>query len=421
MIRRVFYNAAAQILGKGFTAGTTLVVTLLVGRSLGPAGFGDFTKIFVFVGYFYTFADFGLNSIYIAKSNPQNEKLLFRVLVSLRLVMALVFVALALLVGFFLPYNAQENTGFGPLVKIGIAVASLTILTQALYTSANSLFQKKLRYDLSTVAAISGSLVILLSVILTTASGGSITQYVLAYVVGGLVTVFVAYLILFKRWQILVFPKIDRLAFSNYLSKSWPIGLALILNLLYFRVDVLILAWVRQPQEVGIYGLAYQFFEASLAVPIFFVNAIYPYLAAVYKQNIGKFYKNFKFWVSVLLAISVLLSVFLILVSFLIPFLYDMQFAPSKTPLVILASGIPFFFLSALLWHILIIYDRQKNLALVYGAGFIFNLAANLIFIPKFGYIAAAVNTVISEAFILLFLAVIVLTVPKLKTANSYD
>ena len=199
MLRRVFYNAGAQILGKGFTAGTTLVVTLLVGRSLGPAGFGDFTKIFVFVGYFYTFADFGLNSIYIAKSNPQNEKLLFRVLVSLRLVMALVFVALALLVGFFLPYNAQENTGFGPLVKIGIAVASLTILTQALYTSANSLFQKKLRYDLSTVAAISGSLVILLSAILTTASGGSITQYVLAYVVGGLVTVFVAYLILYKR------------------------------------------------------------------------------------------------------------------------------------------------------------------------------------------------------------------------------
>ena len=421
MIRRVFYNAGAQILGKGFTAGTTLVVTLLVGRSLGPAGFGDFTKIFVFVGYFYTFADFGLNSIYIAKSNPQNEKLLFRVLVSLRLVMALVFVALALLVGFLLPYNAQENTGFGPLVKIGIAVASLTILTQALYTSANSLFQKKLRYDLSTVAAISGSLVILLSVILTTASGGSITQYVLAYVVGGLVTVFVAYLILFKRWQILVFPKIDRLAFSNYLSKSWPVGLALILNLLYFRVDVLILAWVRQPQEVGIYGLAYQFFEASLAVPIFFVNAIYPYLAALYKKNIGKFYKNFKFWVLVLLAISVLVSVFLILVSFLIPFLYDLRFAPSKAPLVILASGIPFFFLSALLWHILIIYDRQKNLALVYGAGFIFNLAANLIFIPKFGYIAAAVNTVISEAFILLLLAVIVLAASKLKTANQHD
>ena len=120
-----------------------------------------------------------------------------------------------------------------------------------------------------------------------------------------------------------------------------------------------------------------------------------------------------------LLAISVALSVFLILVSFLIPFLYDLRFAPSKAPLVILASGIPFFFLSALLWHILIIYGKQKNLVLVYGLGFIFNLAANLIFIPKFGYIAAAVNTVVSEAFILLLLAVIVLTASNLKTIND--
>ena len=419
MIRRVFYNAGAQILGKGFTAGTTLVVTLLVGRSLGPAGFGDFTKIFVFVGYFYTFSDFGLNSIYIAKSNLKNEIALFRVLVSLRLVMALVFVALALLVGFFLPYNAAENTGFSPLVKIGIAVASLTILTQALYTSANSLFQKKLRYDLSTVAAVSGAIAILLAVFLISAKDASVIRFAQAYVVGGIVTVFVAYLVLYKKWQIFVIPKIDLRTFSGYLSKSWPVGLALILNLLYFRVDVLILAWVRQPHEVGIYGLAYQFFESSLAIPIFFVNAIYPYLAGVYKHNISKFYKDFKFWILVLLAISVALSVFLILVSFLIPFLYDLRFAPSKAPLVILASGIPFFFLSALLWHILIIYDKQKNLVLVYGAGFIFNLAANLIFIPKFGYIAAAVNTVISEAFILLLLAVIVLTESKLKTIND--
>src|SRR3990167_4217893 len=198
MIKRVFYNAGAQILGKGFTAGTTLIVTLLVGRSLGPAGFGDFTKIFVFVGYFYTLSDFGLNSIYVAKSNLKNEKLLFRVLVSLRLVMAFVFVALALLGGFFLPYNAQENTGFGPFVNVGIAVASLTILTQALYTTANAFFQKKLRYDLSTIAAACGSLVILLSVFFISFGRGSILQFVLAYVLGGAVMVFAAYLILYK-------------------------------------------------------------------------------------------------------------------------------------------------------------------------------------------------------------------------------
>ena len=421
MIRRVFYNAGAQILGKGFTAGTTLIVTLLVGRSLGPAGFGDFTKIFVFVGYFYTFCDFGLNSIFVAKSNLKNEKALFRALVSLRFVMALIFVALALLVGFILPYDDAVNTGFSPLVKIGIAIASVTILTQGLYTTANAFFQKKLRYDLSTIAAVLGAITILLIALLISFRGGSITQFAAAYVLGGFVTASFAFLILYGRWRIFITPKIDWRTFLNYLSKSWPIGLALILNLLYFRIDVLILAWVRQPEDVGIYGLSYQFFESSLAVPIFFVNAIYPLLSNVYIKNISKFYKDLKFWVLVLLSISVLLSIFLILISFLIPVIYDLRFAPSKLPLVILASGIPFFFLSALLWHVLIIYGRQKNLVLVYGAGALFNLITNLIFIPRFGYIAAAITTVVSEAFILLLLIVIVTGASKFKGANSYD
>lgn len=420
MIKRVFYNAAAQILGKGFTAGTTLIVTLLVGRTLGPAGFGEFTKIFVFVGYFYTLVDFGLNSIFVVGSSPKNEAGLFKVLVSLRLVMAVIFVFLAFSLGLVLPYKLAENTGFSPIVKAGIALGSLTILTQALYTSANAFFQKKLRYDLSTIAAVLGSLTILLTVLFIGIGRGSIAQFVLAYVLGGAVMVLSAYVILYKKWRILVVPKVELSPFLNYLAKSWPIGIALILNLLYFRVDVLILSWVRRPEEVGIYGLSYQFFESSLAIPIFFVNAIYPYLAGVYKQNINQFYKDFRFWFMMLFIFSIFLAAFLVLISFFIP-IYDLRFAQSKALLMILASGMPFFFLSALLWHILIIFDRQKNLVIIYGTGFVFNLIANLIFIPKFGYIAAATTTVVSEAFILLLLAVFVLKVAKLKITDSHD
>lgn len=419
MIKRVFFNAAAQILGKAFTAGTTLIVTLLVGRTLGPAGYGEFTKIFVFVGYFYTLCDFGMNSIFVAQSNLKNEISLFRVLVSLRLVMAVIFASLALFLGMLLPYNVAENTGFSPIVKAGIALGSLTILTQTLYTTANAFFQKKLRYDLSTIAAVLGSLTILLAVFLISFARGATTQFVLAYVLGGAVMVISAYVILYKKWRVFIIPKVDLAPFINYLAKSWPIGLALILNLLYFRIDILILSWVRRPEEVGIYGLSYQFFEASLAVPIFFVNAIYPYLADIYRQNISKFHKDFRFWSLVLFSISIFLAVFLILISFLIPLLYDLRFASSRLPLIILATGMPFFFLSALLWHILIIYQKQKSLVLVYGAGFVFNLIANLIFIPRFGYMAAAVNTIISEAVILFLLTVAVKSAPNWSGLES--
>jgi len=71
MFKKVIYNTGAQIIAKAISASTTLIITLLIGRSLGPAGFGDFTKIFVFVGYFYTFVDFGLNSIYVKNTKEE--------------------------------------------------------------------------------------------------------------------------------------------------------------------------------------------------------------------------------------------------------------------------------------------------------------------------------------------------------------
>ena len=70
-----------------------------------------------------------------------------------------------------------------------------------------------------------------------------------------------------------------------------------------------------------------------------------------------------------------------------------------------LSLGIPLFFLSALLWHCLIIAGRQKHLMYIYGIGALFNLFGNLILIPTYGYLAAAIVTIASEGLILIMLA----------------
>lgn len=414
MFKIVLYNTGSQIVGKVVTASSTLLITLLIGRSLGPAGFGEFTKIFVFVGYFYTFADFGLNSIFVKLANFTSEvknfhhlggaSSLFKVLLGLRLVMALTLTAVAIFITFFLPYNQQASTGFSPLVKTGIVIASLTIITQALFTTGNAYFQKKLRYDLSAVATIVGSLVMVLASAIIFMTTRSLLAFVSIYILGGLTYVAVSFFLISKKFDQGLYPTFDFSGSKKLLYSAWPIGVALVLNLLYFRVDVLILASFRSSAEVGLYGLGYQFFEAALAVPIFFTNSLYPLLARVFDKNVEKFKKIISNWIIYLLAFSIVLTVFLLLVSFLIPVLYDPRFEDSKTALQILAFGMPFFFLSALFWHVLIIQNKQKLLIYIYAAGAIFNLAANLIFIPVFGYRAAAVTTVVSEAFIMLLL-----------------
>ncbi len=406
MFKKVFYNTAAQTVGKVITASSTLLITIIIGRSLGPTGYGDFTKIFVFVGYFYTFADFGLNAIYVKNQNTQNDQIKY--LFGLRLLIGLLFFALAVSISALLPYNEALGTGFSPEVKLGIAIASITILTQSLFTTTNAYFQKKLRYDLSTIAAVCSSAVVLIFTLTSSFMHLPLHAYVAAYVFGGIALVSSAYLLIEKIFKTSLYPSFSKSVFLSFFKKSWPIGTALVFNLIYFRLDVIILSYTRTSQEVGIYGLAYQFFEASLSIPIFFANALFPLLAALYQKDTHSFQKEVKRWAVLLVACSVLLTLALMVASYLIPILFDNRFQKSQLSLTILSLGLPFFFMSALMWHLVIINNRQKYLMYCYLLGALFNLVLNLIFIPKFGYIAASVITVLSEALITILLFLVI-------------
>jgi O-antigen/teichoic acid export membrane protein len=412
VFRKVIYNTSAQVVGKAITASITLLVTLIIGRTLGPAGYGDFTKIFVFVGYFYTLADFGLNSIYI-KLSKENETAQLRSLIGLRIFIGFALALLAVSIAQVLPYDHQTATGFSPLVKVGIALASLTIATQALFVTANAFYQRSLRYDLSTVSAVLSYLFVLATAILVTLTTKSLLGYTLAYVIGGMVLVVSAFTIISKRTRSSLKPIISRKEYLRLLKPAWPVGLALIFNLIYFRIDVFILSNFRSSAEVGLYGLAYQFFEAALALPIFFSNAIYPQLSSLYMESRQKFKVQAKNWLLILTGVSLLLSICTFSVSFFIPLLFGAKFTGAIPALQILSLGFPFFFISALLWHVIIILDKQKYLTLVYALGAVFNLLANLFYIPKNGYIAASIITVISEALIMFLLGVAVWRLKK--------
>lgn len=421
MLKNVFYNTTAQVIGKVITASTTFLITIFIGRSLGAAGYGEFTKIVVFVGYFYTIADFGFNSIYIKIANNKNYEVLFRSLVALRLLLSLFLAITAVSISVLLPYDPIQNTGFSPLVKIGIAIAAATIVTQALLTTANAYFQKIMRYDFSTVAVFSGSVFILAIAFLSYLKGATLFSYVASYVVGGVVFVLVAFLLISRRLKKLILPDFSLEASRDFIRLSWPVGIALIFNLVYFRIDVLLLSAYRSTTEVGLYGLAYQFFEASLSIPIFVNNALYPVITKMYNQSQDLFKKQIKHWVLILFLLSLLLTVFLVVIAHLIPVIYSPQFRGSIPALQILAVGMPFFFVSALFWHVVIIYNKQKLLILAYGAGAIFNFTANLIFIPKYGYLAAAAITVVSELLILAILTVIVLKRFQIPDSKAFS
>jgi len=73
----------------------------------------------------------------------------------------------------------------------------------------------------------------------------------------------------------------------------------------------------------------------------------------------------------------------------------------SAWALQVLIWYLPISFTNGLLQYVLISVGRQRTLSVAFAVGVVFNVAANLLLIPTYGYLAAAVVTVLSEVVLL--------------------
>ncbi len=391
-------NTGSQIAGKMINSGATFLITLFIARSYGVNGYGDFTKITTYIAFFYLLGDFGLNAIYLQKQKKDDS--LWGVLFGVRLIgsILLIFIALALLS--FLPQGQLQ--GYTPAVRLAIILFSPAIFAQAIITTANALFQKYLRYDLSTLALSIGSIVAVILVWIVTIVFQpqiGVLFASIAFFVGLLVTAVVSVFLASRLEKLRLSFRLQDM--SPLLISSIPLGLTLLCNQVYFRVDSLILTLSRQTSDVGIYGLAYKLFEVPLAFPTFFMNSVYPLFLVQAKIAKTKELQKMIGKVGWFLSIGAIVLVVLLWLAAPLISLIRVDFLPSIAVFRILILGLPFFFVSSLTMWTLIALGKQMTLLAIYAFTMIMTILLDLYFIPLYGVTAAAWITVGSEAVVL--------------------
>jgi O-antigen/teichoic acid export membrane protein len=392
---KVFGNSLAQVIGKFITAGVTILIAALVSRSLGQDGFGGFTIMTTYAAMFYMASDFGFNALVLREAGGDAGalKVGFERLLGLRLVYSLVLIFISLSILSFFPYN--------PEIKLATIVSALTILTQAIYNSANLIFQGRLRYDLSVVAAAIGSLASLAFIYILAQHGLNLFLVAVSYVAAGLATAGVG-LGLARSLVGRFSPRFETGEWVRLVFLTFPLGLTLVFNLIYFRADIFILSFFRPTAEVGIYGSAYKLFELAISLPAFFMNALYPVLISYYEKDRVKFREMMRWSILGLAGSGVIMALLgIFLAPALINIIYGPGFSDAVLPMQLLFASVPIYFLSSLYLWVMVLLRRQKTLALVYLFGMLLNIALNLYFVPQFSYNAAAIITGVSEAIIL--------------------
>ncbi len=393
-------NTFSQFAVKVTTSFSGLLIIFLISYFLGFNSFGSFSKVVAFISFFYLIIDFGANSIFL-RDYFERVKDKFHLLIILRLVVSFFLFLIIIATTYFLPYNSLSNTGFSDLEKLGIIIFGLTLFSQSIIISLNALFQKNLQYKKTVIPALISSIILVFFVSLSVYSK-SLSFLFSSYVVSGGVIIVLLVYSLGKISK----SEITLEGFTEFSKKiivtSLPLGLMLFFNLVYAKADTIILSFMRPTVEVGIYGFSYRVFEFALAIPTFFSNSAYPILIEA-EKNKNVFFKKIISYCTSLLIISILIMVSFMLFSPMLGFIKK-DFQLSVLPIRILSLSFPFFFVTSLLQWILVLKKKMRYLLFVYIFSLALNIILNLIFIPRFSYIASSIITVVCEGVVAVLL-----------------
>ncbi|HET7292737.1 MAG TPA: flippase [Vicinamibacteria bacterium] len=181
------------------------------------------------------------------------------------------------------------------------------------------------------------------------------------------------------------------------LQRAYPAGIAILLSMVYFRIDLVLLERLRDDAEVGAYAAAYRLLEGLLFIPAFFMAALFPALSEVSRKpddlkRLLEVGLRWMFLLSGLLALMLLVAA-----PWALWLLYGESYVEAAPALRVLSLALLFIFPNYLLTHLLVATGRQRWNALIAGVCVLVNVGLNLPAIHRFGALGAAATTVVTE------------------------
>jgi len=412
VLDRVTYNTLVQFIGKAVVGVSAFLLLSLLTRRLGEDGYGAYALIFTWVVILAVFADMGLYLTGVRElSKPRaNHNNIAGNLLSLKLISSFIVIILAAIILFFLPY--------GQLVKQGIAIAFFLLFTLFAIDTIKSIFHARLQMQFAVIGETAGSLVGLALSFVVLQMGFGLLAVVTAAITGGVLNLLIAgyFSCRFVRIRF----RFDLPIMRSLVRGSLPLGLSAIMAVIYFRVDLLMLSWMKPLEDVGIYGAAYRIVEIAAVIPALFLGTIFPLFArAIEAQDdtLARLYdRSFGFVTSLaipmlvgglILADPIMLLItgqdFAAIKKFEIPFLGIHAFDATGTTFRILLVATALMFWGQLNGYLMIAGNMQKKLLSIYFVILPANILLNIILIPQYSYIGAAATTLTTEVIALIY------------------
>jgi O-antigen/teichoic acid export membrane protein len=404
---KVARNSVAPIILNLFNRSIDFVFAIVMYRLLVPESVGVYNFAVVIFVWFDIFTNFGLDLFLIREVSREKTRSGFYLFNTSFLRFVLSVLGFGLLIIFLLIWqNTVEplpNEGLIALVLlyVGLFPASLSKGMTSLYYAHEQAEKPAAIATITTInKAIFGVIILLL--------GWGIVGLASISIFNNFVTL--AVLFWAGRNLIGELPrKADKKLLREMVSESYPLLLNHFLATIFFQIDIVILQAIKGALTVAQYSTSYKWLMAINIVPSFFTQALFPMMSRQATENKETLKRSYSFGLKLLLALALPLAVgFTVLADVLTLILAGPTYLPNGAiALTIMIWSIPLGWMNSLTQYALIALNLQRYITRAFFVAVLFNIITNIIFIPIYGFRAAAVTTILSELILLIPFAIL--------------
>lgn len=364
---------------------------IYLARVILAEGFGIISFVIAFSSYFLLIVNFSSDMIASRETArlKTNRNIFVNKIVALRILLSIV--SYALLAGFVLVLNQSET------IRTGLLIYGLTFFANAV--NIGWYFRGIERTIPIMVSQVTAS-VVNLGCIITIVHHHE--DLIFAIIIMASISFLNSLILLYLfRKEQKIRPTLDFGFIRNNLKESLPVAVAGIMISIYYNLDHVMLGYMADSAELGYYAAAYKIILIALVPAGIIYQAFLPQFSktrddAVHRYRLMDFYSN-----AMLITGAFFTIIIFLFANEIIGIVYGIQYESSVLLMKILSFNIFLVYSNMTYGNPLIAWDKQRIYSYSIVLGAVTNVLLNIILIPKYHAVGAAIATIGSELIVM--------------------
>lgn len=391
MIQRILHNSIFGVASQAIGGSIFFLISVFIARHLGPDKFGAFAFIIALMTVIYLLADFGISTIIAREISKNREKTAEILGACMPLVMILGIISYCLIIVLVEILELPDES------RQAMYIMGCTVFFTyhaAIYGSVCKGFE-----DMGYNAAglITRRIVLLAGVSLAIYFDAGIVEIVICYLIESFYE-FLFFERIVRKHYVQYSLRIDLKYWKHLLYESVPLGMAILLKRVSWYVDTFVLTMLSTAGVVGVFSAAYRIVQMVSVIPFTLSIPLYPVLSRLAVESKTDAFALYKKALRFFMLIAIPIGVWVcILGPHLILLLFGNQYQQAGFLLQVMSGVIVLIFPNILYMYIFPAINKQKLIMYCMSVGFTVNLIMDFVLIPEYGFMGAAIATLLSE------------------------